>query len=364
MKVNGLKFQKVAGHFSISRVKNIYKAIYVIYWMKALFLNGVENISIEDVGLNDLDKDEVRVKVEACGVCGSDIHSYFGKNPLISYPVVPGHEFSGIIVESRSKSFKTGDRVAVDPNIACNKCRYCISGRKNFCRDFVSIGNNIHGGFSEYVNVPDSQLYRIPDNVSFIEASVTEPVACIIHGLDIIHARVGESALILGAGFIGLTFLQILKNMGYNPLMVSELNEYRLNTARSLGADIVSGNLYDYVMEKTDNNGVDLIVETTGNMKLFEGSLDIISNTGRILAFAVYDPDAYAKIKPSVIFRKEITITGEFTNPYTMERALNLIASKAINFGIMLNKIIDINNVENAFRGNISDAIKAVMVNK
>lgn len=332
--------------------------------MKALFLNGIENVSIENVELKELNNNEVKIKVEACGVCGSDIHSYFGKNPLISYPVVPGHEFSGVIVESESNSFKVGDRVVVDPNITCNKCKYCISGKRNFCKDFVSIGNNVYGGFSEFVNVPDSQLYKIPDNVSFIEASVTEPIACIIHGLDIIHAKVGESALILGAGFIGLTFLQILKNMGYNPLMVSELNEYRLNTAKKLGADVVSGNLYDYVMGKTNNNGVDLIVETTGNMKLFEESLDIIGNTGRILAFAVYDPDKYAKIKPSIIFRKEITITGEFTNPYTMERSLNLISSKAINLDILLNKKIDINDVENAFKGNINDAIKAVMVNK
>ena len=331
--------------------------------MRAFFLNGVKNVSVLDIDEPDLKENEVKIRVMACGVCGSDIHSYYGKNPLIKYPVVPGHELSGIVVESKSSLFHSGDRVVVDPNIPCNKCRYCRSGKKNFCEHFTSIGNNIYGGFAEYVNVPDSQVYKIPDNLSYERASVTEPVACLIHGLDIVNAKIGESALILGAGFIGLTFFQILKNMGYNPLIVAELNEYRKNIARELGADVVIGNIKNYVKEKTGNYGVDLIVDTTGSMKLLEESIDIISNDGRILAFAVYDPDAYASIKPSLIYQKEIKIAGEFTNPYTMERSLNLISSGAINLDILLNKKVDINNIESALNGSIKDSIKVIVNN-
>jgi L-iditol 2-dehydrogenase len=125
--------------------------------MKALFLNGPRDVSIKNTEIPDFKDGEVLLKVMACGVCGSDIHSYFGKNTLIKYPAIPGHELSGIIQESKSQLFKKGDRVVVDPNIVCNKCVYCKSGRRNFCTDLKSIGNNIPGGFSEYVSVPDSQ---------------------------------------------------------------------------------------------------------------------------------------------------------------------------------------------------------------
>jgi threonine dehydrogenase-like Zn-dependent dehydrogenase len=149
--------------------------------------------------------------------------------------------------------------------------------------------------------------------------------------------------------------------MGYNPLFISEVNETRVNIAKSSGAEIVSGDIYASIMEKTGNYGVDIVIDTTGNIGLLEQAFNMVSGSGRILAFAVYDPDALAGIKPSMIYKKEIKVSGEFTNPFTMQRALNLISSRQINLNAMLHGI-NIDEIKDVLDGKFKEIIKPVMV--
>ena len=317
--------------------------------MESLLLDNPMDLKIIDREIPEASADEVIIKTSYCGICGSDKHAYHGEHPRIKYPIILGHEFSGVIEKLGDKvtGFDIGDRATVDPNIVCNKCYYCLSGKRHFCENLKSIGINFDGAYSQYVTVPASNLYKIPDNVTLKEAALTEPIASILHAIDQIGLFPGSSALVLGAGPIGIIFSQILRNAGYNPVMVSEIDKYRQRIAMELSKCINVNPLMEDIkmkaMEITNRRGFDLVVDTAGNIEALEESMNLLSKTGKVMIFSLYSPSETLAINPSHVYRNEISIYSDFTNPYTMQRAINLISSKTLK----LNELIDVISLEN-----------------
>jgi len=330
--------------------------------MKAFLLKEPEVLEFIDTQAREPDAGEIEIKTMACGICGTDFHAYHGKHLAIKYPVIPGHELSGIVEKTGSnvKSFKPGDRVVVDPNITCGHCEYCKEGKENFCENMRSVGINYPGGFGEYVTVPEKVVYKIPDTMSFEAAAMTEPVACIIHAFENTHVRLGGSAIILGTGFIGLTFLQILKGMGYYPVYVMGRNPVRNVLAGKYGCNEIYTNIDDLM--KSDIIGkADMVIEATGDNNILSKTIDMVSPSGKIFAFSVYPPGDHVEIDSNKIYSNEISIFGDFINPYTMRKAINMINSGLIDYPGMEDHIMKINDVGELFKSGKKNFIKPLI---
>ncbi|NLG84256.1 MAG: alcohol dehydrogenase catalytic domain-containing protein [Firmicutes bacterium] len=197
---------------------------------------------VETVELREPAPDEVLLKVEACGVCGTDVHIWAGTEPAAGH-VILGHEFAGEIVEigDQVTGYDIGDRVAVDPNIACGTCPACREGRVNLCSSLKALGVDIDGGFAEYCLVPARQLYRLDEKTTWEEAVMVEPLACALHGIDRAQLRAGQSVLVIGGGPIGLLMLQLARLQGAGRLALSEKSSWRRSLGLKYGADV----LYD-----------------------------------------------------------------------------------------------------------------------
>ena len=305
--------------------------------MKALIIRGKQDAIIDTVAIPKVKPNEVLIEVKACGICKTDIEIFRGTVDLAKYPVIPGHEFSGIVVDVGHDvtSVSKGDRVTVDPNIPCGKCYYCRTARKHFCENWNAIGVTLNGAYAQYVKVPEHVVYNIPNNMPFDAACLTEPVACVLHGLYRISPSSGSYIAIFGAGPIGLMFLQLLKEVA-SRIIVFEINPYRSKVAEKLGADYVINplktNVEDEVSKLTNRRGVDIAIVATGNVKAIETAIKILAPTGKLLLFGVAHKDAVINVRPFEVYRKELTIMGSFTNPYTMNEAIDLLMKGVVNY--------------------------------
>src|SRR4051794_29142323 len=194
---------------------------------------------MDDVPIPRPGRGEVQVQVKAVGICGSDLHILAGEFPPTPYPIVPGHEFGGVVSEGGSDvpDLAVGDRVAGDPSLFCGRCRYCQAGRGNLCAQWGAIGDTVDGAFAEYVVAPAGNAYRIPADMSFAAAAFVEPLSCVVHGLHRLAIRAGSDLLVVGGGTIGLTLLQAAKRSGATTVDVVDTDASRVTRARSFGAD-------------------------------------------------------------------------------------------------------------------------------
>ncbi len=216
---------------------------------------------------------EVIVKVECCGICGTDLHILAGEFPPTPYPITPGHEFAGLVVargpgvdDGAGPRLAEGDRVAVDPSLYCGSCRRCRAGRGNLCANWGAIGDTVDGAFAEYVAVPAVNTYRLPDHIDGQAGAMAEPLACAVHGVRRLGPVLGESAVVVGAGTMGLLLLQLLVRAGAGPVAVVDRVGTRLDVARGLGAaqtvssaDELDGARFEVAVDAT---GVPAAIET------------------------------------------------------------------------------------------------------
>ena len=330
--------------------------------MKAFILKEPEKLEPVDIEPVEPGDNEVQIKTMACGICGTDFHAYHGKHLAVKYPVIPGHELSGIVTKTGSnvKSFHSGDHVVVDPNITCGHCDYCKEGKENFCENMRRVGINYPGGYGEYVTVPEKAVYSVPENMDFRHAAMTEPVACIVHAFETTDVHLGGSAIILGTGFIGLAFLQILKGMGYYPIHIMGRNPVRNKLAAKYGADALYTST-DEIMNSRLIGRASLVIEATGDDNVLSRTVDMVSPSGKIFAFAVYPPGENVSINANKIYSKEISIFGDFINPYTMKKAINMISSGLIDCDGMEDYIIGLNDISSLFESGKKDFIKPVI---
>ena len=298
--------------------------------MRALVITKPRYAEVREVPRPVLRPSEILVRVRACGICGTDVHIYRGEY-LAAYPVVPGHEFAGEVVEVGQlvTRFKPGGRVAVEPNLNCGRCRYCIRGESNFCERWQAIGVTLPGGMAEFVAVPESAAFNIAD-IPFSAAAFMEPLSCVLHGISKLNLKFGERVLIVGAGPIGLMLAQCAQNSGV-AVVVADRVEPRLEFAEKLLAcetASTAGGFGD--VEKMAGGGYDAVIDATGVPDVMEKLIGFTWRGGRILLFGVAPKNATMRLDPFEMFRKELCIISSYTSVRNSEQALALIQSGRI----------------------------------
>jgi 2-desacetyl-2-hydroxyethyl bacteriochlorophyllide A dehydrogenase len=276
---------------------------------------------------------QVVVKVGACGICGTDLHIADGHFPPTPYPIIPGHEFAGEIVELGADvpgDWRIGDRVAVDPSLFCGYCTPCRSGHGNLCANWGATGDTVDGGFAEYVGVPAANCYRMPEAMTWEQGALVEPVSCAVHGLRRVGVEVGERFLVVGAGTMGLLMQQLLQRAGASVTVVDR-NTARLGRATDLGARAVAGDVTELDGEKFD-----AAADCTGAAPAIEAAFDSLRRGGRLLVFGVAPAEARVSLSPFRIYNDEITVVGSMAVLNSFGTALDLVASGAVDTDSLL----------------------------
>ncbi len=313
--------------------------------MKAAVFYGKNDLRVEERNIPEIGKDEVLVRVHACGICRTDVHIFCGDEGAASTPenTVLGHEFAGEIVKIGTdvKSVNVGDKVCIDPNKLCGNCEFCRRGIGHFCTSITGIGTTVDGGFAEYCAVPVSQVYKVSKKLSFEQAAMTEPVSCCLHGIELCNIKCGDTVMVIGCGMIGLIMLQLAKLSGAANIIAVEPIEEKRKQALELGADIALDLKADNISEVLKKYGleqVDVVIECVGRPETIEQAISLAGKYSTVMMFGLTKPDAEISVKPFEIFKKEITLKSSYINPYTFSAAIKLIESGKIDVSSMVYK--------------------------
>ena len=268
---------------------------------------------------------EVLIQVMASGICGTDLHIYRGEY-LGDYPVIPGHEFSGIVAATggQVQRFSTGDRVAVEPNIACDNCFHCLNNRQNFCLNWQAIGVTLPGGMQQYVLAPEKAVFDVED-LPFEHAAFVEPLSCVVHGIERARIRLGDTVAILGAGPIGCLLLQMARLQGAARITMLESNPGRADLARQLGADQVMTHLGDLLPDTYD-----VVIDATGAIPVMNRSIDFARHGGTVLLFGVPPAGKKLELDAFRIFQKGLTLLSSYTSVRNSLQAIQLLQTGQI----------------------------------
>jgi 2-desacetyl-2-hydroxyethyl bacteriochlorophyllide A dehydrogenase len=244
---------------------------------------------------------------------------------------VPGHEFAGevVAVGPAVGDWREGDRVAVDPSLFCGHCEYCRVGRGNLCANWGAIGDTVDGAFAEYVKVPAANAYALPDELDFRAGALIEPVSCAVRGMHRLRLQPGESALVVGAGTMGLLLQQLILRAGATRVAVADTNESKLGLAERLGADAVG-------TDAAELGRFDVAVDATGAPPAIEAAFGALRRGGRLMVFGVAHADATVALSPFRIYNDEITIVGSMAVLNSFGPAVDLMAAGAIDAKAML----------------------------
>ncbi len=301
--------------------------------MKAAVIQAVGQVGVETVPDPTCGDREVIVEVAVVGICGTDLHILEGEFAP-SLPIIPGHEFGGIIVEvgKRVSEFKVGDKVAVDPSLHCGECFYCKRGRGNLCENWGGIGVSISGGAAQYVAAPVKNLYLLPPQIALEDSALIEPLSCAVRGYDVLPRIPGSNYLIYGSGTMGLMMMELARRNGAATVSMVDVREERLESAKRLGISRVATNADDFRSER----GWDVVIDATGNTKAIQDAIKRTMPGGTFLQFGVANTHAKVEIEPFWIYNKEITIAGSMAVLHSFERAGDLLAEGVLNADVMI----------------------------
>lgn len=305
--------------------------------MKSLLLSEYNHLEIAELPLPGVGADEVLVRVEACGICGSDVHGFDGSSGRRIPPIVMGHEAAGTVetVGANVRGYSKGDRVTFDSTVYCGACEYCARGDINLCSNRQVIGVSCgdyrrHGAFAEYVSVPQRILYRLPDNFGFDEAAMLEAVSVALHGVRVAEAKGGETALVIGAGMIGLLTMQAARASGYKRVFIADVDDTRLALARQVGADeaFQSAGLQEQIMKLTGGEGVDVAFEAVGRNETVAAAIDATRKGGTVVLIGNIAPEVMLPLQKVVT--RQIRLQGSCSSAGEYPQAIELISSGAI----------------------------------
>jgi len=300
------------------------------------------DIRLEEIPIPKIGPGEILVKVKASGICGTDVMEWYR---IQKAPRILGHEIAGEIVESQSDRYQPGQRVFVSHHVPCNTCKYCRAGHHTAC-DTLHKGNFDPGGYSEYVRVPrinvDYGVYVLPVQVSYLEGTMIEPLACGVRGLGLIGIRAEHTVLILGCGISGILNIQLAKLTGAR-VIATDINEYRLHKAKEFGADEVIHGAQDLDLK------AERVIICTGAYAAVEQAFNCIDKKGIILLFAIPNRDIPIPIPD--FWRHELTVTSSYgAAPVDLAEALKLIAQKTINVRDTITHVLPLARIQEGFR--------------
>ena len=340
--------------------------------MKAAMYHNQQDIRIEEIPKPEINNDEILVQMKACGICGSDLMDWYLRPRA---PLVLGHEPAGTVAKKgdKVKKFNVGDRVFVHHHVACLTCHYCLRGDYTLCKQFHE--TNIQpGGFAEYFKVPAPNVQidtlKIPEQISYEEATFIEPVACCTRAIEKLRIRTGDTIAVIGAGTTGLIHTALSKIYGATKTIVSDLIEFRLKMARQYGADVTvnpeNEDLADTVKTETQGRGVDAAVVTAPNVEAYKAGMNICRNGGRLCVFAPASPGKHVQISPKQLFFSELQITPSYSASHLETRtALQLLESNRINVKPLITHRFKLQQTAQAFKTAIKtkESLKTIITN-
>ncbi len=312
--------------------------------MRAAIIDTPGNVRVGSVPDPAPGSDELLIRVGACGICGTDLHIIDGDSPLARYPIIPGHEFAGEVVAVGSNiarksgsdggSITVGSRVAIEPNLYCGYCEFCRTGHENLCLNYAAVGVTTAGAIAQYVSVPITKAYLLPDSISLREAALIEPVSCAVHGMHSLNPRSGDTFLIVGAGTMGLLLLQLALRGGASRVAMVDVNAQRLRQAEQLGARRTYSDIKQAL--KDEPSGFNCVVDATGVPAVIENAFMAVKRGGTFLIFGVAPHEARVSLSPFRIYYEEIKVIGSMAVLFSFQAALDLISGGVIDTQTML----------------------------
>lgn len=326
--------------------------------MKALQITKPHELKIITVERPEPGIGEVLIKVMASGICGTDVHILEGEY-LGAYPVIPGHEFAGVVeqVGQGVSRIKVGDRVAVEPNIACDNCSYCLNNQQNFCENWQAVGVTLPGGMAEYVVAPEKAVFNIGE-LEFEEGAFVEPLSCVLHGVQKTCIRLADRVAILGAGPIGILLLQAVKVQGAKSVTVVELDQARADAAQAAGADQIYHSLDDLPQD-----AFEVVIDATGVIPVMKRTPEFTRKGGKILLFGV-PPKTKVEFDAFTLFLKGLTILTSYTSVRNSLQSIDLLKNKRINVKSLISHRLPLAEFEHGVNliKNKQEQVKKVLI--
>lgn len=314
--------------------------------MKALVLAEYKKLEYMDVETPAIEPDEVLVQVKACGICGSDVHGFDGSTGRRRPPVIMGHEASGVIAEvgGAVTGWKKGDRVTFDSTVYCGHCDYCRRGRINLCANRRVLGVSCdeyrrNGAFAEYVAIPQHILYKLPDAVTFDQATIVEPLSVAFHAVNLSPRTVGASATVVGTGMVGLLVVQTLRAAGCGTIIAIDNHPEHLELAKTLGADITllsHAAVHEEVKTLTQGEGTDLVLEVAGTKASVHTAIACVRKGGAVTLVGNISPSVDLPLQ--VVVTRELTLQGSCASNGEYPACLDMIARGAVNVDAIISQ--------------------------
>ncbi len=336
--------------------------------MKAAVLYGPEDLRVTEWKKPNVGCKEVLVRIAACGICTLEQRLFLGDQKIF-YPIVAGHEASGIVEEIDERvlaNLQIGDRVTLDLLNRCGECYFCRIGSNHLCENRFKKGLNLMGGLGEYVSVPAAQLFKISDGLSFEEAALTEPVATCVHSLRSAHLSAQETIVISGAGVMGILHVLLAQLYGVQTI-VCDIDETRLENAKTFGADITvnpeKASLVDLVKDATEGRGADVVILATPAQSAFSSALSTVRMGGRIVLFAKSNKGFEVSVSPDQLHAKEITligVQGRTTNDF--QEAVTLLNNGRLDLKPLISKTVPLDQIDEGMKSALDRSTYRVVV--
>jgi len=315
--------------------------------MKALLLSQYRHLELTDMAAPEPGADEVLIRVAACGICGSDVHGYDGSSGRRIPPIVMGHEAAGTVagVGNAVNGLTNGARVTFDSTVYCGECAPCLRGEVNLCdrRQVLGVSCGDYrraGAFAEYVVVPARIVHRLPENLSFAEAAMLEAVAVALHAVSLVPVVPGATALVVGAGTIGLLLQQALRVAGCSRVYVADVDSTRLQLSRDLGSTVAlsaASDLTAQILQLTNGAGVDIAVEAVGKTESVNAAIECVRKGGSVILVGNISPEITLPLQKVVT--RQIRLQGSCASAGEYPMAIELLSSGAIRVNPLITAI-------------------------
>ena len=334
----------------------------------AMYYNN-NDVRIEEMSVPEINDNELLVKVQASGICGSDVMEWYR---IKKAPLVLGHEMAGDVVQvgKNVEKYKVGDRVFVSHHVPCNTCRYCLDDQHTLC-DTLHSTNFYPGGFAEYLRVPeinvDRGVFLLPKEMSYDEGVFIEPLACVVRGMRIVGMKPGASVLVIGSGIAGLLHIKLARALGAGRVIATDIDEYRLETAKKLGADMVINakeNVTEKVKKYNDGRLADIVVLCTGALPAVKQAINSVDRGGTLLFFAPTEPGVEIPFPLFDLWNKGVKMVSTYAGgPRDIADAIELIRFKKVTVTDMISHKLPLSEAAKGFKlvAQAQESIKVVL---
>ncbi len=343
--------------------------------MKAYLYYGPGDFRLEEVPTPKVGRGEVLVRVVACAVCGTDLRIYRSGHRKVTPPHIIGHEVAGVVEEVGEgvEEYRKGERVLLVTEVGCNKCRWCIEGRKNLCPDMRAFGYYYPGGFAEYLKIPSeaveqSNLIPFSESLTFEEASLVEPLSCCVNGQDYLDIGIGEDVVIIGVGPIGLLHLKLARSKGAGRIILVDISSERLKLAEKFSPDhIIDASQEDpreKVKEITGGKGADVVIVACSSPQAQGEALGMVGVRGRVSFFGGLPRDkSRVTLDTNIIHYQEVSVFGAYSSSHQhYHRALRMVEEGRIQLKDIITHTYPLEGLKDAFKTlGEGKAIKAVI---